>query len=125
MVKRLRAILVVAGLSAAAAACASRAEIKEDMLSSSGFRAVPAKTPRQLASLKSLPAHKLTKATYKGAPAWVYADPTVCGCLYIGNQDAHDAYLKKAAQAKATDAKEAANARAAMDSMADLGLDWE
>jgi hypothetical protein len=105
------------GLCAAVAACASQAGIKENMLSSSGFKAVPPTTPAQIAALKSLPAHKLAKTTYKGEAAWVYPDPITCGCLYIGNQDAYNVYVKKAAQAKARDAIEARDAQMALDSM--------
>jgi hypothetical protein len=28
---------------------------------------------------------------------WVYSDPVVCGCLYVGDQRAHDVYLQKMA----------------------------
>ena len=60
-------------------------------VSSSGCQPPPA----QLASLKSLPPHKLVQTTRKGKTIWVYSDPTICGCLYVGNQAAHDAYLNK------------------------------
>ena len=91
-------------------------------MSSSGFKALPPKTPAQVALIKSLPAHKLAKTTYKGELAWVYADPTICGCVYIGNQDAYNVYVKKAAQAKATDSTEARDAKMALDSMEDFGM---
>ena len=67
------------------------------MLSASGFKATPPKTPSQIASFNSLPPHKLTKTTHKGKTVWVYSDPVVCGCLYIGDQHAHDVYLQKMA----------------------------
>ena len=79
-------ILAVASLCIAVAACASNAKLKEDMLSASGFKATPPKTPSQIASFNSLPPHKLTKTTHKGKTVWVYSDPVVCGCLYIGDQ---------------------------------------
>jgi hypothetical protein len=121
MVNALRSISAVLGLSVVLMACTSPTETKENLLASSGFRAMPPKTPAQLAVFKSLPPHKLAKTTYKGEPTWAYADPTVCGCVYIGNQDAYSVYVKKAAQAKALDASEAANAHAAMISMDDFG----
>ena len=52
-----------------------------------------------MASFNSLRPHKLTKTTHKGETVWVYADPTICGCLYIGNQHAYDVYVKKTAAA--------------------------
>ena len=91
------------------------------MLSSSGFKSMPPKTPTQMAWFKTLPPHKLTKTTNKGETVWVYADPTICGCLYIGNQDAHNAYAKKAAQAKATQAIEEGDAQMALESMPAFG----
>ena len=113
-------ILAFSGLAVAAMACTSKTETKENLLSSSGFKALPPTTPTQTALLKSLPAHKLAKTTYKGQPAWIYADPTVCGCFYLGNQAAYDVYVKKAAQAKATQAIEARDAQMALDSMPDI-----
>jgi len=53
--------------------------------------------------IQSLPAHKLTRIIHKGKTVWVYPDPTVCGCLYIGDQNAYDTYSKKAAQQTTAD----------------------
>ena len=97
MVKPFGSILAVMGLCVAVIACASNAELKEDMLASSGFKPTKPKTAAQIASFNSLRAHKLTKTSYNGKTVWVYADPTKCACLYIGDQNAHDAYVKKAA----------------------------
>jgi hypothetical protein len=90
--------LAILGLCAAVAACQSNTKFKEDMLLTAGFKATPPKTPTQVAMLKSLLPHKLTKTTYKGKTVWLYSDPTICGCLYVGNQVAHDAYLTKQTQ---------------------------
>ena len=113
-------ILAFSGLAVASMACANKTETKENLLSSSGFKALPPTTPARMALLKSLPAHKLAKTTYKGEPTWIYADPGVCGCLYLGNQDAYNVYVKKAAQAKATQAIEARDAQMTLDSMPDI-----
>jgi hypothetical protein len=103
VLKSLKSIPAVLGLCAAVAACASNTEFKENMLSASGFKATPPKTAAQMASFKSLPAHKLTRIIHKGKTVWVYPDPTVCGCLYIGDQNAYDTYSKKAAQQTTAD----------------------
>jgi hypothetical protein len=103
VVKPFGRILAVASLCIAVAACASNAKLKEDMLSASGFKATPPKTPAQIASFNSLRPHKLTKVTHKGKTLWIYSDPTVCGCLYIGDQHAHDVYLQKMAQQTTAD----------------------
>jgi hypothetical protein len=102
-VKPFGSILAVTGLCVAVVACASNAQIKENMLSSSGFKATHPKTPAQVASFNSLPPHKLTKTSYKGKTVWVYPDPTVCACLYIGDQKAHDAYSAQAAAKTTSD----------------------
>jgi hypothetical protein len=92
--KLFRSIVVISALCVAVAACQSNSQLKEDMLSSSGFKPVRPTTPAQLASLRSLPPHKLTKTTHKGKTVWVYPDPTICGCLYVGGPNAYDAYSK-------------------------------
>jgi len=33
----------------------------------------------------------------------VYSDPTICGCLYVGNQAAYNAYLNKVNQQQQLD----------------------
>jgi hypothetical protein len=103
VVKPFGRIVVVAGLCIAATACASNAKLKEDMLSASGFKATPPKTQAQIASFNSLRPHKLTKVTHKGNTVWIYSDPPVCGCLYIGDQKAHDVYVQKLAQQTTSD----------------------
>jgi hypothetical protein len=71
---------------AALSGCAQQVQQKEDMLAAAGFKPVPANTPQR------------------------HADPTICNCLYVGNQAACDSYLqtmkaKNAAAAQEADAK--------------------
>ena len=87
-------IVAISALCVAVTACQSNTQFKEDMLSSSGFRPTRPTTSAQLASLKSLPPHKLTRTIHKGKTVWVYSDPSICGCLYIGDQAAYDAYTQ-------------------------------
>ena len=61
--KLFSSIVVISALCVAVGACESNSKFKEDMLSSAGFKPTPPKTPAQVASLKSLPPHKLTKTT--------------------------------------------------------------
>ena len=35
-------------------------------------------------------------STYKGRPVYVYADPTICGCLYMGGTTAYNTYISGA-----------------------------
>ena len=66
---------------------------KEDMLAAAGFKKRPIKTEAQLADFRNIPAHMIRPASYKGRPVYVYADPTICGCLYIGNETAYNKYI--------------------------------
>jgi hypothetical protein len=65
---------------------------KEDMLAAAGFVAQPANTPRRLAALKSLPPHKFVRHVKDNKTVYVYSDPTICGCLYFGSQQAYAKY---------------------------------
>ena len=78
---------VCAGVSAC-----SPVQNKEDMLAAAGFTLVPANTPQRQASLASLPPHKFVHQVRNNAVVFIYADPTICDCLYVGNQAAYDRY---------------------------------
>ncbi|GAA4497796.1 hypothetical protein [Gluconacetobacter tumulicola] len=42
--------------------------------------------------LNRLPPHHFVRRTHGNAVFYVYADPTVCDCLYVGDQAAYDNY---------------------------------
>jgi hypothetical protein len=69
---------------------------KENHLAAAGFKQRPIKTEAQLANFRSIPAHMVRPATYKGKAVYVYADPTICGCLYIGGTTAYNTYIRGA-----------------------------
>jgi hypothetical protein len=98
VVKLFTSILALLGLAIALPACDYKPESKANLLADSGFKQLSLNTPTKVASFKKLPAHRLSKTTFKGKPVWVYPDRNVCGCLYIGSQTAYDAYIKKATQ---------------------------
>ena len=90
-------VLTAFGLCLAMTACGdgSRAVMnKEDMLAASGFKFVPANTPARQQSFKQLPAHRFSRQIRDGRVFYVYPDPTVCVCLYVGDQNAYAAYRK-------------------------------
>jgi hypothetical protein len=106
-VKPLTSFFAVLGLSIALSACTTgsnplslsyKPESKEDLLASSGFKILSLNTPTKVAAFKGLPAHRLTRTTFKGRQVWVYPDRNVCGCLYIGSQAAYDTFIKKGRQ---------------------------
>ena len=87
--------LAILGLCAAVAACQTTQQSignKEDMMAAAGFKFVPANTPARQASFKNLPAHKFSREIKNGQVFYVYPDPTVCVCLYVGSQAAYSRY---------------------------------
>jgi hypothetical protein len=103
-------ILTVLGTCLAVAACMPPPPptvSKEQMLSSAGFKTITLKTPGQTAAFSKLPPQQLTRKTYKGKDVWVYPDNAKCGCLYIGNQTAYNAYIKAATARMITTAVQA------------------
>lgn len=83
--------LVLVAVCAAVSAC-SPVQSKEDMLAAAGFTLVPANTPQRQASLSALPPHKFVHQVRSNTVVFTYADPTICDCLYVGNQAAYDRY---------------------------------
>jgi hypothetical protein len=87
--------LAVLGLCAAVAACQNPQQVignKEDMMAAAGFKFVPANTPARQNSFKNLPPHKFSREIKNGQVFYVYPDPTVCVCLYVGSQQAYAKY---------------------------------
>ncbi len=85
----------------AAVACTTpqqRAENREDLLAAAGFTVRPANTPARVASLRSLPPNRLVQQTRGSTVSYVYADPLVCACLYVGDQAAYGRYRQEVFQ---------------------------
>lgn len=88
-------MVVIAGLGLAG--CADAVQQKDDLLAAAGFRIKPADTPERLALLKKLPPHKFTmRTTPNGSVSFLYADPTICKCLYYGDETAYSTYRQMA-----------------------------
>ena len=97
---RIRAALASLSLCAASSACAAQVQNKEGMLVAAGVTLVPANTPQRQASLASLPPHKFVDQERSNAVIFTYADPTICDCLYVGNQASCDRYRPPGAAAR-------------------------
>ena len=52
----------------------------------------PANTPDRQAMLKKLPPDKFVRRENGDTVHYVYADPVVCGCLYVGTQEAYNKF---------------------------------
>ena len=85
-------------LCSAAAACSqdnfSAVAKKEDMMIAAGFRFIPANTPERQAFFRQLPPHRFLKEIKGDKLIYVYPDPTVCVCLYVGNAKAYATYRR-------------------------------
>jgi hypothetical protein len=62
------------------------------LLISSGFNPIAATTPAMMTRLNSFPANQFLLRQKGGRPYYVYADPTACGCAYVGSVSAMDKY---------------------------------
>jgi hypothetical protein len=65
---------------------------QEDRLAAAGFIMKPADTPARQVMLGRLPPHQFLIRSNGDAINYVYADPLVCDCLYVGTQQAYDTY---------------------------------
>lgn len=92
---QIRSTLACIAACVAVSACAAQVQNKEDMLAAAGFTVVPASTSQRQASLAALPPHKFIHQVRHNAVVYSYADPTICDCLYVGNQAAYDRYRQE------------------------------
>ncbi len=82
-------------------ACATEQQqvaTKEDRLSAAGFVSRPADTPRRQAMLQRLPAGHFVKRDVNGRYVYFYGDPLVCGCVYVGSEQAYGTYRQQMLQ---------------------------
>jgi len=96
-------------LCLAISACATpqqRAVDREDLLSAAGFTVRPANTPERIAFLHNLPPNKVVQRIRGGTVRYVYADPLVCGCLYVGDQEAYGRYRQEVFQRRLANEQE-------------------
>jgi hypothetical protein len=99
----MRSALAFVVVCIAVSACASQVQNKEDMLAAAGFTLVPANTPQRQAALTTLPAHKFARQLRNNNVVYVYPDPTIWNCLYVGNQTAYSRYRENVFQKRIAD----------------------
>ena len=90
----LPAALAVAFTLSACASPQEQVASKENKLVAAGFVARPAATPQSEALLTRLPPHQFVMKDLNGRYVYLYADPLVCGCLYVGSDAAYSQYKK-------------------------------
>jgi hypothetical protein len=64
----------------------------EDQLAAAGFIMRPANTPQRQQMMSRLPAHRFVIRQNGDTVHYVYADPLVCDCLYVGTQQAYNQF---------------------------------
>lgn len=92
-----RSIVKLAGLIGlvAVTSCATRQQVvaqTEDNLAGAGFLVRPANTQARIDMLNTLPPDRFVQRVHGDDVSYVYADPLVCHCLYVGPQQAYDRY---------------------------------
>lgn len=83
--------------------CAAGVAQREDLLAAAGFSYRAATTPQAAAALRSLPPHRFVHEVRNGRPIWLYADPTICGCLYVGDDAAYQRFRQMVFQKQLAD----------------------
>jgi hypothetical protein len=101
-----RPLILVVLTASLLAGCLTRQQAvvqHEDNLAAAGFVVRPANTPERQAMLARLPAHKFVQRVNGDHVHYVYADPLVCGCLYVGSQQAYNQYKRDQQQKQLAD----------------------
>lgn len=93
----------------------------EDHLIAAGFIERPANTPKRQDMLKRLPPNRFVKRVHGDDVHYVYADPIVCDCLYVGTQQAYSKYMDYLQQKDLAD-EQAATAQMYTDPTWDWGM---
>jgi hypothetical protein len=119
----LAAISMTALALGACETTAQRINSKEDTLAAAGFTVLPANTPQRQTELHQLPPNKFVPKTTGDTVQYVYADPVVCNCLYIGDQKAYGAYRQDVLTQKLVDEQQM-TAMTYQDSWDWNGWDW-
>ena len=84
--------LAAVGVLAACQTSHQRILDHENDLAAAGFLLRPADTAERRALLAQLPAHRFVQRVKDGRVHYVYADPSVCQCLYVGTEAAYGQY---------------------------------
>jgi hypothetical protein len=75
--------------------------VTENNLTVAGFNALPVSTPERQKMMATLPPDHVSQRFEGDHVSYLYPDPIICNCLYVGSQAAWGRYLA-AAQARNT-----------------------
>jgi hypothetical protein len=94
-------LLVACAVAAMAISC-STMKSTENLLTTAGFKTIPAATPQQQAHLKTLTPDKVTQIERDGTNYFVFPDPKR-QVLYVGQSAQYAEYKKLRAEQKLAD----------------------
>jgi len=92
----------------------------EQVLSAAGFQLKVGATPEKLASLRVLPTRRLVPQARDGRLYYVYADPEVCRCLFVGAEPQYQEYQRLALRKRIADEE----LRAAQNILSASTMNW-
>ena len=122
---QVRRITVLAAVLIALGGCATirRHETldTEQALSAAGFQMKLADTPEKLADLRAHLARRLIPQERERRLYYVYADPEVCHCLYVGTEAQYQEYQRLALRKQLAD-EESITAQNQLDATSNWGL---
>lgn len=75
----------------------------QGFLSAAGFRVLHADDAGKRRNLEILPAHRLVTEIQMGEAYYVYADPTICRCIYFGDEETYREYRRLALDRRLSD----------------------
>jgi hypothetical protein len=94
-------------VAASVCGCASlrEAEVREveDMLAAAGFTMKPADTADKLVDVGNLPRRQFAVIRRDGEPYYVFADPDVCRCVWVGDQHQYSRFQQLRLQKRIAD----------------------
>ena len=95
VVRKLINFGATAGLVLSIAGCASpstQVASTDNLLLKAGFLARPADSTHRISEMMKMTPNKFVTRIRNGKPAYLYADPMGCKCVYFGSQQNWDTY---------------------------------
>jgi len=86
------AIVLALGFTGCAAIRPNQTDWTQHLLTAAGFQVEPVATAEELAHLRALKPRKVVQEGTDGQMRYVYADPDVCTCLYVGDEQQYQKY---------------------------------
>jgi hypothetical protein len=123
MLRILLALTLAATAAVVGCAALREREIRdvEDMLAASGFVMRLADMAEKAVNLQGFPPHRLVLQQRDGQPYYVYADPEVCKCVWVGDQKAYGQFQRLRIQKEIAD-EQLASAEAFRDAAFNWGI---